>query len=126
MIQFTSNKVWHQKIDNVRPPGYVNVMAMKQFEVYDYSWVRTAGFDMLVLETEKALNSTEPNSGVPCLFKENGFSCRVQTRESCPHTQNCPTTFGRVNLVLVSLGVSENQVFSTYFTGWVKVQTGIK
>ena len=46
-------------------------MAMKQFEVYDYSWVRTAGFDMLVLETEKALNSTEPKSGVPCLFNEN-------------------------------------------------------
>ena len=44
---------------------------MKPFEVNDYSWVRKADFDMLVLETEKALNSTEPNSGVPCLFKEN-------------------------------------------------------
>ena len=60
-------------LDNViaKPPGSVITMsATKPFDVYDYSWVRKAEFDLMVLETTKAFDSTASGSGVPCIFKE--------------------------------------------------------
>ena len=41
-------------------------------------------------------------------------------------TSQIPTRFGRVNLVLVGLGVPENQVFSSQFTGKVEIENEFK
>ena len=66
--KFDSNPAYVDKVTG--PPGNVVTMATKPFDVYDYNWVRKAEFDLSVLETRKALNSTEPKSGIPCIFKE--------------------------------------------------------